>query len=279
MNKQNQFSTMMNLRRRLYVLVLLVFSAMTLEAQTSDEIKTAEKNLKKYPKNPVAYFNLGAALVEAEKYQEAVLAFKQAISLKANFVEAHFALGMAYNDLENYDAAIESMKETLKLKSKFKDAALNLGILYGRAGRTSEAVEALKYAAKLMPDSISVYYNIAAIALKSDSATTDAIDALNEILRLKPADLDAQKMLAESYRKLKRYDEAIAIYTALIKQNSTDADAMFGLGITFVNAKKRPEAFKQHAALKLLDSAKAKMLIELIYVEMPKRQQDAVKTE
>jgi tetratricopeptide (TPR) repeat protein len=71
---------------------------------------------KKYPSFAPIYSNLGAALVEQNKINEAIGHYKSGVKLKPDFVKAHYYLRTALSDKGEYDEAIIYFKEAVKYK-------------------------------------------------------------------------------------------------------------------------------------------------------------------
>jgi len=59
------------------------------------------------------------------KYEEAIEACKQALSINPDFAEAHFNLGMAYINLNNRDSALEQYKILKNLDTEMANDLFN----------------------------------------------------------------------------------------------------------------------------------------------------------
>ena len=49
-----------------------------------------------------AYNNLGAVMIDTNKFKNSMEFFNKAIKLKPNYAEAHYNLGLAYSNLKNF---------------------------------------------------------------------------------------------------------------------------------------------------------------------------------
>ncbi len=233
-------------------------------------IDAARKAVQKYPKNPVAHYNLGIAYTNEDEYERAVAAFQHAIRLNPKFAEAYYSLGMAYEALENYADAMRALQTALRLNPKLPDIQLNLGLLLSKAGQHQEAVKMLR-TVRVGKDSLNYFCTIGTVALKSDSTTQDALEAFEHALRLKPDSLSLYQLLGDAYRKAKRYADAVRAYEQILAKDPTNDSVIYALGITYVLARQRAAAFKQHEKLERLRSPLATPLINYIFEEMPKR--------
>ena len=74
-----------------------------------------------------AHNNLGNALKEQGKLDEAVACYRRALELKPDFAEAHNNLGIALKDQGKLDEAVACYRRALELKPDFAEAHDNLG--------------------------------------------------------------------------------------------------------------------------------------------------------
>ncbi|MFN3386476.1 MAG: tetratricopeptide repeat protein, partial [Candidatus Thermochlorobacter sp.] len=75
------------------VIVLCAITA-TVPAFAQSTLDDARKAVRKNPKSPIAHYNLGVALADADQPEQAIEAFQQAIRLNPKFAEAYYSLGM-----------------------------------------------------------------------------------------------------------------------------------------------------------------------------------------
>ena len=91
-------------------------------------------------RNPVsaeAYYNLGIAQTNQQKWEAAIESYGQAIVLEHNFVHAYFNLAQAQTKLGQYQAAAQSYSRVLALnpQESFAQEMLNeLEVLAQRSG-------------------------------------------------------------------------------------------------------------------------------------------------
>lgn len=73
-----------------------------------------------------AFYNLGVKYGLSGKYEEAIVAFKQAILAKPNYADAYFGLGHAYADSGRWKESAEAYQQVLRLEPKDKEAQRRL---------------------------------------------------------------------------------------------------------------------------------------------------------
>jgi tetratricopeptide (TPR) repeat protein len=102
--------------------------------------------------NFVAHYNLGEALEDNGRLEEAIGHFHKALQIKPNNAKAYYGIGTVYGKLGNYQEALSALKQAIFLKPDYAEAYTNLGAVYGGMNLYSKAVWALKEAVRLNPD-------------------------------------------------------------------------------------------------------------------------------
>lgn len=107
-----------------------------------------------------AHFHRGTALAESARFDDAVAAYRRALTLPTLTVPhaAHQNLGYALFALKRYVEAEASLRFALNIESQQPQMArtyLNLGLVLVAEGRKEEAKAAFRQARKLAPDSPS----------------------------------------------------------------------------------------------------------------------------
>ncbi|MBD3184787.1 tetratricopeptide repeat protein [Candidatus Poribacteria bacterium] len=71
------------------------------------------------------YYSMGQKYMDQNKYDLAVLAFKQATEMAPDWPEAHNALGEAYIQLLKFEEALAEFDKALELNPDYIDASIN----------------------------------------------------------------------------------------------------------------------------------------------------------
>jgi tetratricopeptide (TPR) repeat protein len=132
------------------------------------------------------YYSLG-------RWQEAIVAFSDAITINPNFSAPHFFLGVIYSRLEDWEEALTYFKKTIELSPASAQGYLGLGITYNILGFNDKAMEALKKAVLINPGFAQARHALALCYLRKG----DRASALEEykILRVLDPDLADQLIL------------------------------------------------------------------------------------
>ncbi len=149
-------------------------------------------------RNPSAYMahnNLGVALSQAGKIQEATEQFEQAARLRPGDAEAYINLGNVSLHTGKVQEAIGHYEQALRLNPNFAAAHTGLGLALERTGKVSEAVWQYEQALQFKPDDAEVH-NYLGLALKKMGNVPEAAGQYEEALRINPGLADTQNNLA-----------------------------------------------------------------------------------
>ncbi|HXG01995.1 MAG TPA: tetratricopeptide repeat protein, partial [Candidatus Binatia bacterium] len=114
-----------------------------------------EKAVELDPNFAEAHMNLGVALAEAGRWEEAVPAYRRALALPT-LATPHVAyqnLGLALYHLKRYREAEEALRVALRLDPQMSAAYYNLGLVLAAQNRRDEARFAFRRAVELAPQS------------------------------------------------------------------------------------------------------------------------------
>ena len=111
-------------------------------------VNAYQKALSYNPANPRVYMSLGK-IYYSEKglYYESVTAYKKAIDLDAQSVDARMGLGEVYEDKGLYREAIDEYKKVIELDAKHTGALYNLALVYEKVDPKESIVQWEKYIA------------------------------------------------------------------------------------------------------------------------------------
>ena len=110
------------------------------------------------------------------RWQEAIVAFSDAIKINPNFSAPHFFLGVIYSRLEDWEEALTYFKKTIELSPTSAQGYLGLGITYNILGFNDKAMEALKKAVLINPGFAQARHALALCYLRNG----DRASALEE---------------------------------------------------------------------------------------------------
>ncbi len=185
--------------------------------------------------------NLGNALREQGKLDEAIACYRRALELKPDFVEARSNLGNALREQGKLDEAIACCRRALELKRDYAEAHNNLGNAFKEQGKLDEAVACYRRALELKPDYAEAHSNLGN-ALRERGKLDEAVACYGRALALKPDFAAAHNNLGNALRDQGKLDEAVACYRRALELNPNYADAHDNLGNALNDQGKLDEA-------------------------------------
>ena len=240
-------------------------SALFDEGKTEEAIAHYSEAIRIMPDIILSYNKRGIAYDKLGRHQRALEDFNKAISLKPDDAISYNCRGNAYAELGQYQMAIDDYNKTIRLKPDNADAYNSRGTIYTKLGQYQMAIEDFNNAIRLKPDNAAAYNSRGAIFIKFGQYQM-AIEDLNNTIRLKPDDADAYNNRGTIYTKLGQYQMAIEDFNNAIRLKPDDADTYFNRGIIyFTQGNNKPGCFDAQKACalgncKILEVAKTKGL-------------------
>ena len=181
-------------------------------------------NVAKSPHAWVAHDNLGNALCQIGRVQEAIGHYEEALRIVPDNAKVHYNLGMALAREGQLPGAIGHYEQALRGNPDFTEAHVNLGIALAQVGSNQEALAHFTEALRLSPDSPEVHCNLG-LALFHTGRVQEAIDHYEQALRIEPDYVEAHFNLGLALEKMGRKTEAIEQYEQVLKFRPDSAPA------------------------------------------------------
>jgi serine/threonine-protein kinase len=167
------------------------------------------------PKDPKAHNNLGSGLSEQNKREEAIACYRQAIALDPKYAKAHGNLGAVLEQLGKVEEAITALRQAIFLDPKHMLTHYNLGVALAKQGKVEEAIACYQKATLLDPKYALAHGNLG-IALKVQGKLTEAIACFHKAIALEPKNARFFNNLGTALAQQGRPEEAIAAYRRAI---------------------------------------------------------------
>ncbi|ALC15481.1 hypothetical protein DSOUD_0693 [Desulfuromonas soudanensis] len=129
------------------------------------------------------WYNLGTALIGADKAQAALPPLQQAVKLDPENAEIWHNLGLAHLMVGHYQEALQPLRQAVRLDPELTDAEANLAIALIYTNQPREAVEHLERIRQRFPNRPNVRYNLgmAYLLVGNLSAARGELAALERI--------------------------------------------------------------------------------------------------
>jgi tetratricopeptide (TPR) repeat protein len=209
--------------------------------RTDEAIACYHKALALNPNLTMAHTNLGIALRAQGKVDEAIACFHKAIALNPNVPQAHNSLGTALLAKGKVDEAIAEYQKAIALDSKLAGAHNSLGNALLGKGQVEEAIKCYQTAIEL--DSQYAHpHNGLGNALKRKGQVDEAIKCYHKAIALDPKYANAHFNLGVTLYQQRKVDGAIDCWKKAIALDPKHARAHFNLGAALAGKGKVEEA-------------------------------------
>lgn len=208
-----------------------------------EAIKAFKKAVSINPESHLAHFFLGYCYELKNQNDIAISYYKKATQLKYNYIDAYYNLGMLYTKMKDYFLAIQQFKKILKAEPSNYNACIGLGIAYDESGDLQQALEYYDKAIKINPEIADAYIN-KAIVLTIQGKPDDAIDNYNLASERSHNNSKIQYNLGVIYHQKHDYSGAIAHYKLAIKFDKNNSMAYNNLGLAYFSKTRVEDAIE-----------------------------------
>jgi tetratricopeptide (TPR) repeat protein len=197
-----------------------------------------------------------AHVLEADKPEESLNAYREALQLQPNIPDIHLALGSVLERQKDSKGAEEQYQRALTLASAEGDADSK-----ATGGQAVTALANLYMQEKRFPDAEAMLRKLAAAntgdavlhtqlgrVLAAEGKYDEASSEMDAGIKLAPKDPSALRDLADLELLSKKYVEAEPLYRQLLKTQPNDADLHHSLGKSLLDQRKFPEAQAEFVA-------------------------------
>ncbi|HEY2573220.1 MAG TPA: tetratricopeptide repeat protein, partial [Verrucomicrobiaceae bacterium] len=168
-----------------------------------------EKALSMDPRDPATHYNLAIVLLSLGSIEQAIEQYREVVALRPESTAAHNNLGEALLRSGRPDEAMEQFQKVIEVNPHFAGAENNLGNVFLQMGRWPEAISHYEKALEIDPDSASAHSNLGSVLLRT-GRFDDAITHYERALELRPDFVDAHNNLAAALQQKGRFKEALA---------------------------------------------------------------------
>jgi len=180
--------------------------ALRQEGRLEEAIRHYSEALRINPAYVQACSNMGIALAEQGKFEEAIRQFSEALRMDPDHEEAHYNLGVALARQGKLEEAIRHFSEALRIKPRYGEAHYNLGVALAKQGKLEEAIRHFSRALRIRPN-YAMAHNQLGIALASQGKLKEAIRHFSEALRIRPNYATARYNMERALRLMRNSTE------------------------------------------------------------------------
>ena len=191
-----------------------------------------KKAIKISPDFVEAYNNLGNVLVDLKKLREASQAYQKALNKLPNHPMLLNNLGNVYQLLGQNNKAIRWLEKAINEDPKYADAYSNLGNAFRDLGEYEKALGAYRNAIKSNSSSSEICTNLALTLMELDRYE-EVESLLERAIKIDPLNSEAHNGMADFHLYCGRLEEAIALYQKVLELDSRHSGANMGLATAF----------------------------------------------
>lgn len=220
------------MKKYLFALSLVGFSFIYCEAQTT----------------ATEWFDKGTLLKKDAKYNDAVAAFKKAVTLQPSYSEAWHQLGWCYNELEQYNDAIAALKKE-ELNNPKDKASTNfeMGYAYEGLEKYDDALSRFNNAINL-DNNYGLAYKERGNSYYKKKSYEKAVADFNKYASLTEDIEDATFYYKKGWseNELGKYNDAVESLKKSVELDDTYSDAFSELGYAYYSLNMNDESITNY---------------------------------
>jgi tetratricopeptide (TPR) repeat protein len=227
---------------------LSMLSPVLMQAITENNLGTALQEQKRYeeaighhqramalvPDYAPAYNNLGAALRATDRIDEAIANYRRALELEPDYPSASFNLANALLAKGETGASVEQFRDALQQSPQSVEAQNNLGTALAARGDTAGAMAAFRAAIAIDDRSVIAHRNLGNLLIDTGSRR-EGVQHLERAIALGPSEPDALYDLATVLLEDQNFAGAAARFQAALKIKPGWPEAHNNLGIALAS--------------------------------------------
>lgn len=192
---------------------LLIISALSVCSyfqigRWSDSLNLFSHALDVTNNNYVAHTNMGMALYELKRMDEAEFHYAQASLIEPDSHLAHIRLASILYQAGKLNESACEYETALRIKPNNPKVLNELGIIFGRQAKLEDSKRYFKNAIQIDPNFMEAYINIAAV-LMIQNKIDEAAEYLNELLKLNSSSARAYFYLGQIFLQKNNSERAI----------------------------------------------------------------------
>jgi tetratricopeptide (TPR) repeat protein len=224
--------------------------------RVEEAVGSFREALRLRPVYPVAEDDLGNALLRLGRREEAEACYRRALREDPRFAAAHNNLGRALLEAGDLPGADGEIGAALQLDPDLTEARSNRAGLLARSGRFEEALAEYRAIVAGQPDDAGVR-NDFGIALAQSGDRADALAQYREAVRIDPTFPEARANLAAALAATGRSADAIAEYRRALALRPGFTSARNNLGNVLLRSGQAEAAVAEYEAALRYDPAHA----------------------
>jgi tetratricopeptide (TPR) repeat protein len=204
-------------------------SALLNLGRTEEATEHFLKAIAHQPSRKEAYYGLGSALKSTGRKEEAAVQFRRALDIDPGYADAHLSLGLILFEAGTMDDARQHLAQAVRLAPRNPVANYWYGHLLHRQGDPADAALYYDRAVQLDPENAMALLGLAGIRIMADHpdlyAPKEAVALAEKACQLTANEwADGLHMLAQIYAAAGRLDDAVRTGTRALDVACADGN-------------------------------------------------------
>ncbi len=200
-------------------------------ARPRDACEFLKRALREFPDDPQSWFNLGLAHIQLREFSPAINAFRKAVRLAPERVEARNALGNALRLEGRLSEAGKELREAEKLQPGHPAVLCNMGLLLLENGQSAASIAKFRQAIHIQPNLADAHSGLAKATMASGN-WSEAAALLGRAIDRFGHSAEFCNQLGICYNKLGQQSQAADCFRRALKSHPQMVEALLNLGIT-----------------------------------------------
>ena len=167
----------------------------------AEAISATHEAIAANPKSYALQLRLGASQLAAGKYAESEASFRALVDAGDPFPTSYVGLAQVLLREGRAEDAVMVLSRAQEKIGKHFLLSYFLGLALDRVGKRQEAAAAFREAVRFNPNSSEAYLGLGKSELAAGQVK-EAIDGLQQALRLSPGNVQARRLLSQAYRRI-----------------------------------------------------------------------------
>ena len=187
------------------------------------------------------YFKRGETYLSEEKYDEAVIEFKNVLQIDPEYAEGYYQLALTYLKLQQPRGAYGSLLKTIDLDPEHVSAHLAVGEILLLAKQTDQALEKAEFVLEKDPENIQAH-QLKGNCLLVKGDLDGALHQARSLLEKEPDSVDTMIFMAQIHNLKKEGEKAEEL---LLKALNTDETNIK----TYITLARHYQAYQQEGKI------------------------------
>ncbi len=212
-----------------YVLGGILMSSAGKDWEAADYLRKA---VKLDPAKEDAYLHLALSLTRLFEYEEAVSTLKALVKLNPDSTLGYYYLGRTYSQMKLYRDALGYFAKVLELRPEFDQATIDMAATYEAMGDYPRAIDTYRLLVDQDDHRTAVLQRLTQLLLQQ-RRFAEALEYLRLAAQTGLGGQETVRKIGLVHLELEQFDEAIAVFGALLEKDPSADNIRLYRGIAF----------------------------------------------